>query len=312
MASSSKPNHIRSISLPSRSHPSTQRVEEVLNSLKTMEISSMAADTVCNGLVGLGELHRCMDDLLNLPQTLQAISQIHNKKWADDLLEKSVEILDVCALANDTISQLKQHLREVLSSLRRKKGDLSLEATLSRYTSLRKKMNKDVKKSISALKKMGDDQTILDLDSAVIRVLREANAVTISIFQVVLQFLSLPVLRPKQSKWSVVSRLVHKGKVECELSQEENMNNLESLESQLEFLLSSSRSRDFVFDSEFGCTPPYRADEGMGCNNSNKDIIPFGYFFMLWKAHWYGFANRNIGKIQEPLHAHNLFVFIPV
>ncbi|XP_019182490.1 PREDICTED: uncharacterized protein LOC109177558 [Ipomoea nil] len=240
MASSSKPNHIRSISLPSRSHPSTQRVEEVLNNLKNMEISSMAADTVCNGLVGLGELHRCMDDLLNLPQTLQAISQIHNKKWVDELLEKSVEVLDICGIANDTISQLKQHLREALSSLRRRrKGDSSsLEATLTNYTSLRKKMNKDVKRSISSLKKKmdnNDDETIFQ-DSAVIRVLREANAVTISIFQVVLQFLAMPVLmRPKQSKWSVVSRLVHKGKVECE-SQEENTNNLETLESQLEVI----------------------------------------------------------------------------
>nr|GMC57469.1 uncharacterized protein LOC109167533 [Ipomoea batatas]GME12774.1 uncharacterized protein LOC109167533 [Ipomoea batatas] len=249
-----KSNHIRSSSFPSISHPSIQKVEEELNKLKTLHVSSIPeAATICTGLFGLEQLYTCIDDLLILPQTLQAITQYQNKKWVDDLLEKSVRLLDTCSLARDCISQLKEHLRDLQSSLRRRKGDSSTEASITRYTSFIKKMNKDAKKSISALKKMDDEidrSTALDVHhdiSAVIRSLREASAVSISIFQFVLHFLSVPVLKPKPSRWSVVSKLVQNGRVACEY-QHDNTCNLETLEAQLEAIENKMesifRSRD--------------------------------------------------------------------
>nr|GMC65889.1 uncharacterized protein LOC109167533 [Ipomoea batatas] len=235
-----KPKPSRSSSFPSISHPSIQKVEEELNKLKTLQVSSIPeATTICTGLFGLEQLYTCIDDLLILPQTLQAITQYQNKKWVDDLLEKSVRLLDTCSLARDCISQLKEHLRDLQSSLRRRKGDSSTEASITRYTSFIKKMNKDAKKSISALKKMDDEidgSTALDVHhdiSAVIRSLREAIAVSISIFQFVLHFLSVPVLKPKPSRWSLVSKLVQSGRVASEY-QHDNTCNLETLEAQLE------------------------------------------------------------------------------
>nr|GMC65883.1 uncharacterized protein LOC109167537 [Ipomoea batatas] len=100
-------------------------------------------------------------------------------------------------------------------------------------------MNKDAKKSIAALKKINveiDVSTPLDVHhdiSAVIRALREASAVSTSTFQSVLLFLSVPVLKPKTSRWSVVSKLVQNGRVACEY-QHDNTCNLETLEAQLE------------------------------------------------------------------------------
>nr|GME12771.1 uncharacterized protein LOC109167637 isoform X2 [Ipomoea batatas] len=149
-----KPNHIRSISFPSRSHPSIHKVEEELTKLKTLQVS---AATISSGLLGLEQLYKCMDDLLNLPQTLQALSQNQNKKWVDGLLEKSVRLLDICGLARDCISQLKEHLRDLQSSQRRRKGDSSSEASITKYSSFVKKMNKDAKKAIAAMKKMDDE-----------------------------------------------------------------------------------------------------------------------------------------------------------
>nr|GLL19111.1 uncharacterized protein LOC109167536 [Ipomoea trifida] len=215
-----KPNHIRSISFPSRSHPSIHKVEEELTKLKTLQVSAAPeAATISSGLLGLEQLYKCMDDLLNLPQTLQALSQNQNKKWVDGLLEKSVRLLDICGLARDCISQLKEHLRDLQSSQRRRKGDSSSEASITKYSSFVKKMNKDAKKAIAAMKKMDDEidgSTPLDVHhdiSAVIRALREASAVSTSIFQSVLLFFSVPVLKPKPSRWSLVSKLVQNGKV---------------------------------------------------------------------------------------------------
>ncbi|XP_019172101.1 PREDICTED: uncharacterized protein LOC109167535 [Ipomoea nil] len=206
-----KPNHIRSISFPSRSHPSIQKVEEELTKLKTLQVSAAPeAATISSGLLGLEQLYKCMDDLLNLPQTLQALTQYQNKKWVNGILEKSIKLLDICGLARDSISQLTEHLRDLQSSLRRRKGDSSIEA---RYTSFIKKMNKDAKKSIAAIKKIDDEidgSTPLDVHrdiSSVIKALREASAVSTSIFQSVLLFLSVPILKPKPSRWSLVSKL---------------------------------------------------------------------------------------------------------
>nr|GMC57471.1 uncharacterized protein LOC109167529 [Ipomoea batatas] len=232
-----KSNHVRSISFPSRSHPSIQKAEEELTKLKTLQVSATPeAATISSGLLGLEELYKCMDDLLNLPQ---ALSQHHNKTWVDGLLEKSVRLLDICGLARDCISQLKEHLRDLQSSLRRRKGDSSTEDSITRYSSFIKKMNKDAKKSIAAIKKIDDEidgSTPLDVHqdiSPVIRALREASAMSTSIFQFVLLFLSVPVLKPKPSRWSLVSKLVQSGRVACEY-QHDNTCNLETLEAQLE------------------------------------------------------------------------------
>ncbi|PHT64556.1 hypothetical protein BC332_34918 [Capsicum chinense] len=107
-ALSSKPNHVRSISLPGRSHPTNQRVEEELNKLRSLEVS-VAPAAVSNGLIGLEKLYECIDDLLNLPQTLRALSQSLNAKCLDDLLDKSVRLLDVCATMRELVSQCKEN-----------------------------------------------------------------------------------------------------------------------------------------------------------------------------------------------------------
>ncbi|XP_070049381.1 uncharacterized protein [Nicotiana tomentosiformis] len=99
-ALSSKPNHVRSISLPGRSHPITQRVEEEINKLKSLSVAP-TADTVYSGLFGLEKLYKCIDDLFNLPQTL---CQSLDAKCIEDLLDKTVRLLDVCG----TIKELQE------------------------------------------------------------------------------------------------------------------------------------------------------------------------------------------------------------
>ncbi|XP_009783375.1 uncharacterized protein LOC107770856 [Nicotiana tabacum] len=232
----SKIKPFRSISLPVRSHPTTQRVEEVLNKLNGLETSvAPTAETICNSLLGLEELQKCMDDLLNSPQTLQILSQHQQGKWFEELLQKSVRILDICGATREIVSQYKENVRALQSSHRRRKGDSSTEAGITRFTTFSKKMKKDAKRLVLALKQVDCEtftSAFLEADQetiAVIRALREANGVSILVVQNILSFLSVPLLKPKQPKWPLVAKLTNNGRRE-----QEGLENSTNLETRLE------------------------------------------------------------------------------
>ncbi|GAA0161947.1 hypothetical protein LIER_18148 [Lithospermum erythrorhizon] len=222
MASFSKKS-IRSISLPCRSHPTTIKIEEELNKLR----ASSTTVTIFENLRGLMELYKCMNEVLNMPQTIQALSKYQAEKWVDELLEGPLKLLDICAISRDVVSQVKENVRNLQSSLRRRRGDSSIESSITKYTAFGRRMKKDAKKSIATLKQMDQamEGSILEVDqhvSAVIRVLREVNAMTSSIFQSIVRFLSES---KKQTKWSI-SRLVNKG-------EDQQENELESIDNAL-------------------------------------------------------------------------------
>ncbi|KAK3018072.1 hypothetical protein RJ639_005197 [Escallonia herrerae] len=174
------------------------------------------------------EMYKCIDGVLSLPLTQQALSQQHHESWADELLDRSLRLLDACSSTRDVISQLNEHVRDIHSSLRRRKGAPSTRSSIIRFTSFRKKMKKNTKRLIAALKQM-DNQIevtkILDLDdhpTAVIKLLRELTAMSITIFQSLMLFLCVPAVKKNPSRWSMVSKFIAKGTV-CE-NQLDSMN----------------------------------------------------------------------------------------
>ncbi|KAA8532047.1 hypothetical protein F0562_006811 [Nyssa sinensis] len=249
--------HVRSISLPARSHPSTIRIEEELTKLKTLEPSSSPkAEIISTCLSGLGQVFRFIEELLNLPLTQQALAQHQNEKLVNELLERSIRYIDICSNIRDTVLVMKEGARELQSALRRRKvGDFSNESRLSSvaaYISLRKKVKKEVSKSLATLKNIDNnfgDSPMVDVDDhrlfAMVRVLTEASLITISIFQLLLVFLSVPVLKPKQTGWSLVSKLVQKGVVACE-DRRSRLNELESVDIAVSSLLLHGSRRDAV------------------------------------------------------------------
>ncbi|KAL8103001.1 uncharacterized protein LOC141679416 [Apium graveolens] len=243
---------IRSISLPCRPHSSTYKMEQELNKLKTWEteVSSNAptAETICNGLSGLGELYRCTDDLLNLPFTRQALSSLQHDESINELLDGSIRFLDICGSTKDIMSQVKVNAADLHSCLRRRpKGDPS---SFTKYTMFRKKISKDAKRLTAVLKQV-DDRTsglqFVDLDQhliSLIRVLNEVTATTISVFDYVLLYLATST-KAKSTKWSAVSRLVHKSRVACEDHQQ--MNEMEKVDAELSSMISgSSKESDLL------------------------------------------------------------------
>lgn len=230
---------IRSISLPTRSHPSTARIEEELNKLKSnweeSSSSSSKVGKICFGLSGLVDLYKCVEDLLKLSLTQQALSLHQNEKWVDELLDCPVRFLDILGETRDAIMLMKGKFQELQSALRRRKvvGDLVIETHISAYWRLRRNMRKSCTKSLLLLKQIDGSfwgvSPPLDLNhhlSAIVRVLREASLITSSIFQSLVAFLVSPIFKSKVNKWAfVVSRLMRKGVLECDNIQQGNVNN---------------------------------------------------------------------------------------
>ncbi|KAL2333875.1 hypothetical protein Fmac_015088 [Flemingia macrophylla] len=237
--------HVRSISLPTRSHPSTIRVEEELRKLKNWEgtfTPTSTADSIHTGLSLLEDLYLCLDDLLNMASTQQVISNHKGNKCVEDVLDGSMRILDICGITRDTMLQIKENVQALHSTLRRRKGESSVETSVAEYKFFTKMMKKNVNKSITSLRHMDGRfgvSPLLDLDhhlAAVIRVLREAILMNLSVFQFILSFLTVPSPNSKATKWLVVAKLMHKGVKPCE-DNSENVNELQCVESALNTLL---------------------------------------------------------------------------
>ncbi|KAE8693454.1 AP2/B3 transcriptional factor family protein [Hibiscus syriacus] len=245
---STKKHGVRSVSFPARSHPSTLRLEEELNKRRCWQgaSSSSNAETLCTGLFGLAELYICIEDLLNLPLTRQALAQHHSEEWENALLDCSLKHLDLCGNTRDAVLSMKQSARELQSALRRSKaGELSIESNISGYISCRKNMKREIANSLASLKQMDDifgDFPLLDQNRhlfAVAELLKEASLITASIFHTLLSFLSPSRLKPKPSKWSLVSKLVRKGSTD-----EHKMNELDRVDVAVSNLLMQGSKED--------------------------------------------------------------------
>ncbi|XP_057722698.1 uncharacterized protein LOC130936617 [Arachis stenosperma] len=236
---------VRSISLPTRSHPSTIQVEEELNKLKSWDSSSSSSsslskvETICYGLLGLGKLYKCIEHLLKLPLTQQALGQHRDEKWVNEFLDCPLRFLDLLGKTRDSIMLMKSSVEDLQSSLRRRKiGNLDIEGYISSYWSLRRNIRKECTKNLLFLKQIDDGPfppPPLDLDDnhlcALVRVLRESSLITSSIFQSLFVLLSSSILKSKPTKWAFVSRLVHKGVlISCNNNQQENVNALEKVD----------------------------------------------------------------------------------
>lgn len=207
---------VRSISLPTRIHPSSKRVEALLNNLKPCQERSISscleAETIQNDLVVLSELYNCMEELFQSTQTQQALVQYQQGKMVEEALCGSLTLLDACGAARDLLLGLREHLQTLQSALRRRRGDSTVESSVSAYISFRKKAKKEIAKQIGELKRMeikvtssslrGQDQNLQFLA----RVVRESSTITMSILRSLLVFLSMPGLKTKGST-SLISKL---------------------------------------------------------------------------------------------------------
>lgn len=147
-----------------------------------------------------------MDDLLNSSTTKPLISRHQNKKWVEELIDESVRFLDVCASIKDMVTQIKQHIIDLCCAIRRRKEDSNVENCISKYNSFRKKMKKDTKLLVANLKQVDNmmivnGSVVVDSDNfhltAVIKAVIGVSEMTVSVFESLLSFFSMPISKPK-------------------------------------------------------------------------------------------------------------------
>ncbi|XP_072965135.1 uncharacterized protein [Typha angustifolia] len=214
--------HLRSISLPTRPNSLVLKVEEELQKLKACAASSsLTAQMMCDALKGIIYLYECIEELFCLPSNQNGLSHPQQNKWVEEELEGSVKLLDLCGTMRDNLGAMKMHIQDLQSALRRE-GASAIERKFQAYIRFTKKANKDVKKQ------MGDKCGYISQNKSdndlfiVVRLLTEAREITISLLQSVLSFLSKKMVKPKTSKWSLVSKALSKRKVACEEEQEDD------------------------------------------------------------------------------------------
>ncbi|CAN7032149.1 unnamed protein product [Brassica rapa subsp. trilocularis] len=197
--------HVRSNSFPSRQHPQAAHVDEQLNRLRSSETaSSSSSSSIRQRLSNLQDLHDSLDKMLRLSITQQTLSQ----EQVEMILDGSVKILDLCNVSKDGLSQMKESLKEIQSILRRKRGDLSAE--IKKYLASRKFIKKSFQKVLKNLK------TGQNKNKESLAVFREAEAVTVTLFESMFSFISGP---KSCGKWSLVSKMMSQNKVACEANE---------------------------------------------------------------------------------------------
>ncbi|XP_011035021.1 PREDICTED: uncharacterized protein LOC105132966 [Populus euphratica] len=199
--------HVRSISWPSISHPLSVSVEDQLDRLRSSQTPSTS---VYQKARGLRVLHECVDDFLQLPLTQQTLS----KERAEEVLNGSLLLLDVCSNTQDVFSSMKERFKRLKSSLRRRKGGESgIASEIEAYVVSRKQLNKTTRKCFRNLKSMEKNNT-----SAVhaVGMLRDVKEITLEIFQSLLSLVSQPKTTSSSRGWSVVSKLFQSKRASCE------------------------------------------------------------------------------------------------
>ncbi|XVE97651.1 hypothetical protein REPUB_Repub03eG0037200 [Reevesia pubescens] len=127
MAATQTIHHTRcnSFPLPSRLHPLATEASEA---------ASTSSSSISHKLNGFQDLYDCVDKLLHLTLSQQALAKEQHKEWVNELLNGSLRLLDLCSNAKDVVPQTKESTNELQSVLRRRKsGELELESEVRKY-----------------------------------------------------------------------------------------------------------------------------------------------------------------------------------
>ncbi|KAL6209131.1 hypothetical protein ACLB2K_020074 [Fragaria x ananassa] len=239
--------HTRSNSFPSRPHPIIQEVDEHLCRLRSSEATTTSSSLISNKLHGLQDLLDCVDRLLHLQGTQHALAQEQQQKWTNELLEGSLQLLDICSTAKDALSETKECIHELQSIIRRyREGETGLTSEVRKYLSSRKMVKKSIHKAMGNLKGMKNRSTFSSANKVdqenitIISKLRDVEAVTLTVFESVLSFIS--GTKPKPSSWSFVSNIVQSKRIACD--EESNVNEFAEVDAALKSLKNAENAQN--------------------------------------------------------------------
>jgi hypothetical protein len=206
--------HGRSISLPSRPHPLMLKCNEHLDTLlrASIETTSSSSSLLCNKIGGLRDLIECVEKLIQLPLTQDALLHEHQENWVNNLLDGSLRLLDVCSAAKDALLHPKECTRELQSIIRRRGDGLELTAEAKKFLTSRKVVKKAISKALANLKGNTKNCNILSTNKdhqtvTLINLLQDVEVATLSTFHTILQFIS-GTIQSKSNSWGSISILI--------------------------------------------------------------------------------------------------------
>ncbi|PKA66401.1 hypothetical protein AXF42_Ash007098 [Apostasia shenzhenica] len=237
---------VRSLSLPSESHPAAARIEDELHRLRICA-SSSTTNAVCDGLRGLGVLYEAIEELVR--------SHSNQRKWVEKELDLSLRLLDLTGEVRDGLAATREHLQDLQLYLRRRNcTDPKIKARYQNSSSLHS-INNGIKTSLKSFSRQMQSGSKPVPCSPIDDLLVEARQISMSLLQSTTSFFSTP--QPKASKWSIVSMALQKKKVACEVHEVDSggkpvaalSGNVQELETALECLFRSLiRNRVFLLN----------------------------------------------------------------
>nr|KYP64813.1 hypothetical protein KK1_019421 [Cajanus cajan] len=150
---SAKPHishHIRSISLPCRSHPLISEIKEEINELSTWasKPSPETSASLSHALTLLKDTHETLQHILQLPQSLETLRA--HPLWVEKLLEDFLRFVDAYGMFQTSIMALKEDHSSLQMAIRKRD-----ESKVVAYAKGKKKTAREMEKLLSLLRCVG-------------------------------------------------------------------------------------------------------------------------------------------------------------
>ncbi|CAK9180352.1 unnamed protein product [Ilex paraguariensis] len=193
---SSKPHknlHVRSTSLPCRSHPLISQLQDEINELKNWhsDPDNGTSAWLCDGLNRLKIVHEGFDDLLQLPQPRESLCR--HSEWTEKLLEDFLGFVDVYGVFQSLVLTLKQEHLAAQVALRRKD-----HSKVALYVKAIKKIAKATSKLMTTVRSyvggrffISESVSLTDVDAELAEVLGNVNEVTVLVSSTLFNVISL-------------------------------------------------------------------------------------------------------------------------
>nr|POE96370.1 hypothetical protein CFP56_56691 [Quercus suber] len=244
-------HHFRSNSFPTRAHPLISEFNDQLSRLRGAETTSSSSTSLFQQLIGLQDLHDCVDNLLLLPCT-QDLAQEQHHKWFNELLDGSLRLLDVSEFARDALIQTKECTREFQSTLCRRRGSkMELTSEIEKYLASRNVIKKATQKALKSMQTKLYSKKNEDL--AMVSMLKELEVVTVMVFESLLNFIAGTKLQSKSSgcwnkvaikiKWLVCGFQIGAPKKKACEGKETDANEFDKVDVALQSLISHKTSK---------------------------------------------------------------------
>lgn len=203
--------HQRSASLPSIPHPTESKVEVELQGLQTRISSpSVTIGTMCDGLRRLGDIYSCIEEIMSLPSNQVGLSLPLQRKMAEEELDRSLVLVDLCNAMQENLAELKMSIQELQLALKR--GDhATVQLKMESFIRLTKKAQKPFKKITSSKATAEEGRTV--------RLLAEAREMSVCLLESASCLLPKQITVTNRSRWSLVSKRFQKRRVVCEEAQ---------------------------------------------------------------------------------------------